>query len=194
MSQDIRKLKERIVAVEREIEAAKKTLAQLRLQVPREEFRDYEFLSRDAERVRLSQLFDGRHDLLVVHNMGRACPYCTLWADGFNGVLDHILDRTAFVLVSPDPPEVQREFARSRGWRLPMVSERHSTFSRDAGFLTGDASRLPGVSSFFRDESGRIRRVASATFQPGDDFCSLFSLFDLLEEPGNGWAPKLSYP
>ena len=33
------------------------------------------------------------HDrLLMIHNMGEACRYCTLWADGFNGFLPHLED------------------------------------------------------------------------------------------------------
>jgi predicted dithiol-disulfide oxidoreductase (DUF899 family) len=36
--------------------------------------------------VRLSELFAGKRDLFVIHNMGTSCRYCTMWADGFNGV------------------------------------------------------------------------------------------------------------
>ena len=40
--------------------------------------------------------------------MGRGCSYCTLWADGFNGLRHHFEDRAAFVVVSPDTPEQQK--------------------------------------------------------------------------------------
>jgi predicted dithiol-disulfide oxidoreductase (DUF899 family) len=31
--------------------------------------------------VRLSELFAGKADLILIHNMGTTCPNCTLWAD-----------------------------------------------------------------------------------------------------------------
>ena len=35
----------------------------------------------------------GEHDmLLLIHNMGQGCRYCTLWADGFTGFC-HIWNR-----------------------------------------------------------------------------------------------------
>src|SRR6516162_6332847 len=33
--------------------------------------------------------------LFVIHNMGAGCRNCTLWADGFNGMLRHIENRAA---------------------------------------------------------------------------------------------------
>jgi peroxiredoxin len=40
------------------------------------------------------------------------------------GIYNHLADRAAVVVVSPDPPEVQQRFAQSRGWKFPMVSHR----------------------------------------------------------------------
>lgn len=76
---------------------------------------DYAF-STAAGEVRLSELFGDKQDLFVIHNMGTSCPYCTLWADGYNGVYHHLADRAAFVVASPDDPQVQARFAASRGW------------------------------------------------------------------------------
>ncbi len=75
---------------------------------------DYEFAGQYGT-VRLSELFGDKSDLFVIHNMGRGCPYCTMWADGFNGVLPHLEDRAAFVVSTPDAPDVQRGFAEARG-------------------------------------------------------------------------------
>ena len=76
-----------------------------------EPVRDYEFTTAEGS-LRLSQLFGTKRDLLVIHNMGRSCPNCTLWADGFNGIYPHIVDRAVFVISSPDPPDVQQGFAQ----------------------------------------------------------------------------------
>ncbi|HEV2097343.1 MAG TPA: DUF899 family protein, partial [Stellaceae bacterium] len=86
-----------------------------------EEVPDYVFSNCDGA-VPISELFGDKADLIVIHNMGTTCPNCTLWADGFNGVYDHLANRAAFVVSSPDMPEVQKRFAASRGWRFPMVS------------------------------------------------------------------------
>ena len=124
--------------------------------------------------------------------MGKSCSHCTLWADGFNGVYQHLADRAAFVISSPDTPEVQQEFARSRGWRFPMVSHRDTSFAADMGYLNAKGGWMPGVSVFKRDGS-RILRVSDALFGPDDDFCTVWHLFNLLPEGWNGWKPKFEY-
>ena len=45
-----------------------------------------------------------------------------------------IADRAAFVIASPDPPDVQRSFAAGRGWRMSMVSHQGSSFAADMGY------------------------------------------------------------
>src|SRR4249920_2536188 len=49
-------------------------------------------------------------------------------AGGGNGVYDHLRNRAAFVLSSPDAPERQRQFAAGRGWRFPMISYEGTSF------------------------------------------------------------------
>ncbi len=156
-----------------------------------EPVQDYEFVTPDGS-VRLSQLFGDKRDLFVIHNMGRSCPNCTLWADGFNGIYHHIADRAAFVVSSPDPPEVQRSFAASRGWRFPVVSHQGSSFAADMGYRSSNGGWLPGV-SVFRREADRIVRVADTGFEPSDDFCTLWHLLDLLPEGVAGWHVKFAY-
>ncbi|MEJ8574878.1 DUF899 family protein [Microbaculum marinum] len=151
---------------------------------------DYVLQSTTGE-VRLSEAFGGKDDLIVIHNMGRSCPYCTLWADGYNGVYEHLADRAAFVVTSPDSPAEQAAFAQSRGWRFPMLSHRGSSFADDMGYR-GDNGWLPGTSVFRRDTGG-IVRVSDAGFSPGDDFCSLWHFLDLLDGGRRGWRPKYRY-
>jgi len=150
--------------------------------------------------VRLSALFGGRRDLLVIHNMGRGCSHCTMWADGFNGVYQHLANRAAFVMVNPDPVETQRAFAGDRGWRFPMVSYGDSGFGEAMGYRRADVpdeynSRgfEPGVSALRRDEDGRIWRVSDTDFGPGDQFCAVWPLLDLFPEGADGWSPKFRY-
>jgi len=108
-----------------------------------EEVRDYVFRTSNGS-VRLSELFADKPDLIVIHNMGSSCPYCTLWADGFNGLYEHIANRAAFVMASPDAPAMQKSFAAGRGWRFPMVSHPGTTFATDMGYRGEHSGWLPG--------------------------------------------------
>jgi predicted dithiol-disulfide oxidoreductase (DUF899 family) len=157
-----------------------------------EEVIDYVFAT-PGEPVRLSALFGAKHDLILIHNMGSACPYCTLWADGFNGIYHHLVERAAFVVSSPDPPQLQRAFAEERGWRFAMVSHAGTTFAADMGYRSETGRWLPGLSAF-RKEGGRILRVSDAPADVGDDFCALWHIFDLLPGGYEGFRPKIRYP
>lgn len=157
-----------------------------------QEVKDYT-LSTTRGTTRLSQLFGARKELFVVHNMGSSCPYCTLWADGYNGIYDHLADRAAFVVSTPDPPAVQARFARRRGWRFPMASHRGTTFAADMGYRSRSGGWLPGI-SVFRRQRGRLVRLSDTGSAPGDDFCALWHFLDLLPEGPAGWGPKFRYP
>jgi len=156
-----------------------------------QEVEKYEFATPEA-RVRLSELFGGKDDLIVIHNMGASCTYCTLWADGYNGIYPHLADRAAFVISSPDPPAAQKKFAASRGWRFPMVSHQGTSFAADMGYRSDAGRWMPGISVFRRDDR-RILRVADTPLHPGDDYCALWHMFDMLQGGPGDWAPKFKY-
>lgn len=155
-----------------------------------EEVGDYIFRTSDGDKS-LSGLFGDKDTLFVVHNMGRSCPSCTQWADGFNGLYDHLADRAAFVISSPDEPSVQAEFAASRGWRFPIVSHAGTDFAADMGYKW-ESGWGPGVSVFQRD-GDHVIRVSDAAFGPGDAFNPVWHFFDLIPEGANGWDAKFSY-
>ncbi|MDZ4181796.1 MAG: DUF899 family protein [Candidatus Cloacimonadaceae bacterium] len=184
---------DRISALEQEIMRTKTELYQLKRQVPRFEIPDYKLLKRDGSETTLSALFGAKNEMILVHNMGASCPYCTLWADGFTGIKQHLEDRAAFVVSTPDPPEKMNAFATSRGWNFETVSTSACTLKADLGFQLADGSYYPGVSTLFKDESGKIFHVAKAFFGPGDDFCALWYLFDLLPVENPDWSPKFKY-
>src|SRR4051812_40588375 len=91
-----------IEALENEIAEKMKELAALRRAETPKPISDYELIAWDGKRVKLSELFGGKDELILVHNMGKGCSYCTLWADSFIGITKHLEDRAAFVLTSPD--------------------------------------------------------------------------------------------
>lgn len=169
----------------------RQAMRKVQSEIEPQEVMDYNFktLSGDAS---LSTLFGGKEDLFVIHNMGASCAYCTLWADGYNGAYDHLANRAAFVISSPDAPDLQKRFAEKRGWRFPMVSHQGTSFAADMGYRSEKGSFLPGVSVFQR-RNGKIFRVSDSQLGPYDDFCAAWHLFDMLPEGANGWQPKFKY-
>jgi predicted dithiol-disulfide oxidoreductase (DUF899 family) len=182
---------EQLARYRRQIADLRKELRAAQAAVEPEEVKDYTFQKADGGTARLSELFGDKDTLLVIHNMGAGCPYCTLWADGFNGVYDHLRNRAAFVLSSPDAPAQQQKFAAGRGWRFPMISYEGTSFGEDMGYRV-DGQARPGV-SVLRRRDRKILRVADTGFEPGDDFCSVWHLFDLIPEGAAGWQPKFEY-
>ncbi len=89
-------------------------LAEARRAVEPESVSDHEFQTPDGP-VSLSSLFGQQDDLIVIHNMGEACRYCTLWPDGFIRLHDHLRSGTAFVVSSLDSHDVHRDVAASPG-------------------------------------------------------------------------------
>ena len=151
---------------------------------------DHALRDLDGSTVNLSELFGDRDDLLVVHNMGRGCRYCTLWADGFRGIADHVESRCAFVLCSDDEPETTAAFKAERGWNFRCVCGAGSGFAAAMGYRSDNGKPLPGVSAFHRWPDGAIMRTAHTPFGPGDDFCAVWPLLDLLNDGTAGFEPR----
>jgi predicted dithiol-disulfide oxidoreductase (DUF899 family) len=187
------KTDEQVDELEYQLQDIKQKLAELRRQRPREEIRDYRLLDSVGREASLSSLFGDQSSLILVHNMGRNCSYCTMWADGFNGLLPHLESRAAFALTSPDKPEAQKEFVQARGWNFPVYSTAGTSFTADMGFDDEKEGLMPGVSVFTKETGGKIYRVSRAEFGPCDNFCAVWHLFDLLPEGIDGWEPRLSY-
>jgi predicted dithiol-disulfide oxidoreductase (DUF899 family) len=178
---------------EESLKAIREQVVSLRKQVASAPVDDYELADLDGNPVTLSSLFGDKDDLILVHNMGKGCRYCTLWADGFVGLYKHLENRAAFALVSFDDPVTAREFSSGRNWPYRVLSNNGSTFARDMHFETSEGKPWPGVSTFHRDADGGISRVAYTYFGPGDDFCALWHMFDLLKDGTNGWEPQYAY-
>ena len=182
-------------AIEKELEEVTKQIQELqKKQVELKQkwgacdVQDYQLHDNDGP-VSLSKAF-GKHDTMVlVHNMGASCPYCTLWADGFESLYSYIEDgvpggetKAAFVVVSPDDPAKQYETADDRAWSFRMLSSKDTTLFKDLGFADDKDNPWPGV-SILKKEGDKITRVARDFFGPGDDYNSVFSFFRLM--PGS---------
>ena len=179
-----------------DLEKAKQKFLEACRGIGPERVQDYELQGPEGG-VRLSEMFGDKSDLILIHNMGSECPNCTLGADGLNGVLRHLVDRSAFVAVSPDSVEVQQSVRAKRGWDFEMYSAEGTTFIKDMGFESDEieynSNALPGVSTFRKNKDGTIDRIARDFFGPGDLYSSVGHLFDLLADGAGDWGAKLEY-
>lgn len=180
-------------AAEEQFQAAREKLLAVRRGQPPLKIKDYVLTTTHGKPVMLSDLFAGKDELMVIHNMGRGCAYCTLWADGFNGVWQHLANRVPFAVVTPDSAEKVKEFSMGRGWTFPIYSSHGTSFFPDLGFANEKGSPYPGVSTFKRNSDGSIVRTCFDYFGPGDQYCSVWHLMDLLPKGINEWEPKYKY-
>jgi predicted dithiol-disulfide oxidoreductase (DUF899 family) len=137
--------------------------------------------------VSLLELFGEKATLFVIHNMGQACRYCTLWADGLNGFVPHIESQFACMLASKDEPETQRQFANSRNWRFTMASHGGGEYIKEQTVIPGEEN-MPGMVCYIR-EGNSIFRKNSAVFGPGDEFCPQWNLLSLAGISTEEWTP-----
>jgi len=161
----------------------------------------------DFTDVRLSDLFTDGHDTLIVDHLmfvpedDEPCVMCSMWADGYNAVTPHILQRANFVLVAKAEIAKLRSFAQQRGWdRIRLLSSYDNTFNRDIGMEEADGAQDPGLSVFTRAADGAVyhRYTIGAEFDEHnnrgiDPYSPVWNLFDLLPQGRDDWFPSHDY-
>lgn len=180
-------MNEKVRELEKQLMELKGRLSEARRRAEPQSVEDYVFETAAGTR-RLSELFGDHSDLILIHNMGRSCNYCSLWADTLTGYADHLRQRCALVLVSGDSPKMMDETAMDRGWNFPLATDPDGRFSKDMGYFSDGYE--PGVSAFHKSADGSIVRTGTSWFGPGDDFCPIWHMFDLFPNGANGWEPK----
>ena len=180
----------KITELEKQIKGLTEQLNEMRRHAPPIEVRNYTFATVDGETT-LMDMFGELDKLLVIHNMGQGCRYCTLWADGFNGFLSHLESVMSVVLVSKDAPAIQRKFAFSRGWRFRMASHGGGEYLREQA-LSDDFDNMPGAVVYERKSDVILRRNRSV-FGPGDLYCSMWGLLALAGLGEDDWTPQYTY-
>jgi len=151
---------------------------------------NYQFDTLNGQ-VFLQDLFGSRDTLLIIHNMGQGCRYCTLWGDGLNPFLPHLESTAAVAMVSGDSPSIQREFSNSRQWRFRMLSHNKGKYYQDQ-VVTEAFENRPGIACYRKHDSG-IYKVAGAQFGPGDQYCSLWHILSLTGKTVQDWTPQYRY-
>lgn len=182
--------RKQIATLESQVFEMTQRLHQLRRQVEPAEVPNYSFETLEGKAT-LLELFAGRDRLVVIHNMGQGCRYCTLWADGFNGFLPHLENATAFVVVSKDNPETQRLFANSRNWRFRMASHGGGAYIKEQSAVPGE-NNMPGLATYIR-KGEKVFRLNGSAFGPGDQFCSIWHVLSAAGIDEAEWTPQFNY-
>jgi predicted dithiol-disulfide oxidoreductase (DUF899 family) len=154
---------------------------------------DYRFETSAGTRS-LTDLFDGRTQLLVYHFMfgpdwDEGCPSCSFWADNFNGIDVHLAHRdVTFLAVSRAPLQRLQQYRERMGWTFDWVSSFGTTFNEDFGVTNAatynyapveqPAEEMPGLSAFaLRD--GDVYHTYSCYSRGLDAFNGAYQLLDL---------------
>jgi len=156
---------------------------------------DHEFSHPNNKKVTLSELFGDRDELMVVHNMGKNCSYCSLWADGYSGITDQIESRCGFAVINMDTPADNKFRIAQRKWTFPLLSDVSGQFTKECGFESvqkADIGTCPlkcGISTFSKEEN-KIYQVAYSTeYGPFDTFSPIWHMFRLLPKGVGTWEP-----
>ena len=145
-----------------------------------------------AGKQTLSELFDGRSQLIVYHFMFDpswevGCPHCSLWADNFNPIIVHLNQRdVTMIAVSRAPYSKLAAYRKRMGWDFKWVSSSGTDFNFDysVSFTADELDEkealynfktlrpgMPereGASVFYKDPEGRVFHTYS-TYARGID-------------------------
>ena len=158
--------------------------------------------------VRLSELFSKPNRSLVIYHFmygkkqPKACPMCTAWIDGANGVAHHLAQNLDFAVVAAADIPTLRAHARVRGWdKLRLLSAGSSTFKYDLGSEDREGHQDSTVSVFIRDANGAVRhfytahpRMAPDIQERGIDLLTpIWHFMDLTPQGRGNWYTSLDY-
>ena len=158
--------------------------------------------------VRLSELFTiPDRSLIIYHFMygkrqTKACPMCTAWLDGANGVAHHLAQNLDFAVVAAADVPTLRAHARARGWdKLRLLSAGNSTFKYDFGSEDREGHQDSTLSVFTRDVEGTLRHfytahpwMAPEINERGIDLLApIWHFMDLTPQGRGNWYANLAY-
>lgn len=170
--------------------------------------KEYIFEGPDGKQT-LSELFDGRSQLVVYHFMfdpgwEAGCPSCSFWADNFNGIIVHLNQRdVTMIAVSRAPYSKIAAYRKRMGWDFKWMSSYNTDFNFDYdvsftseelaakkafyNFTTQDphSPEREGVTVFYKDPAGRIFHTYSAYARGIDMLNTAYHYLDLVPKGRN---------
>ena len=178
-------------------------LSEQRRALPWVKVEDYLF-GGPTKPVALSELFDGRSQLIVYHFMfdpewTDGCPSCSFLVDHVEGAQQHFEHRDiSFACVSRASIEKIEAYKRRMGWTFQWVSSFHNKFNFDFNVSftpemrakgrieynfeqapDPEVNELPGISVFIRQPDGAIYHTYSSYGRGGEVLLGTYDFIDL---------------
>jgi predicted dithiol-disulfide oxidoreductase (DUF899 family) len=196
--------RKRFLTREKELTHLRDRLTRERLELPWEPVEKQYVFDGPRGRETLPDLFAGRNQLVVYHFMfgpdwDAGCPSCSLFADGFNGIVVHLEQRgVSFVVVSRAPLAKLEAYRGRMGWSFKWVSSAGNDFNRDYQVLaTPDevaqgetqynyvvqrpfGTEMPGTSVFYKDAAGKVFHTYSTYGRGLDGFMVNYQFLDIV--------------
>ena len=166
-----------------------------------------------AGKETLSDLFDGRSQLIVKHFMygpewSEGCVGCSFEVDHVEGALPHLEHHdVTYVVVSRAPLAKIESFKKRMGWQFKWVSSHANDFNYDyhVSFTPDEIAKgeayynyetrkigideLSGRSVFYKDENGDIFHTYSAYARGGENFLGTYAFLDITPNGRNETGP-----
>ena len=193
-----------LLAKEKEFTKLRDELSKARRELPWEKVdKAYVFEGPDGKES-LSDLFDGRGQLIVYHFMygpgwDVGCKSCSYLADHFDPAIVHLNNRDVTMVAASRAPLKELEAFKERmGWAFKWVSSHESDFNRDfhVSFSQKEIDRGkvyynykkqsfpstegPGASVFHKDKRGNIFHTYSVYQRGLDMFISAYHYLDIV--------------
>ena len=193
--------RDELLTAEKEVTRAEDALAARRRRLPMVKFaNDYAFDTPDGTKT-LADLFDGRGQLIVYQFMDNGpddyCPGCTGFTNSVpvTGLPGMAEGGVTWVTVSDMPLAQIEAYKAQKGWTLPFVSSRGTSFAEDCGVGGGFM-----LSVFLRDGED-IYRTYNTTSRGVDRLVFVASMLDLTpygrqqdwEDSPDGWPQHPTY-
>jgi predicted dithiol-disulfide oxidoreductase (DUF899 family) len=206
-----------LLAAEKDLMHRSDQVAELRRKLPWVRVDKPYVFEGPSGKVSLADLFAGRSQLLVQHFMlapgwKEGCKSCSYMADHSDGMTAHLAQRDAtFVAISRAPYNEIEQFRKRMGWRFTWVSSNTNSFNYDFrvsftaeekakgevaynyGTEPYDNEEQPGVSVFYKDQSGDVFHTYSTYGRGVEVMMGTYRMLDLTpkgrdEAPGRGMA------
>ena len=192
-----------LLAKEKAFTRQRDELTRQRRELPWERV-DKEYVFEGAAGPRsLSDLFDGRSQLVVYHFMfgpdwEEGCKSCSFWADNFDPNVVHLKARdVTMVAVSRAPYDKLAAYKERMGWGFDWFSSGDSDFNFDFGVsfppeqleeagaynygsLPARVEEREGMSVFFKDANGEVFHTYSAYARGIDLLNTAYNYLDLV--------------
>ena len=191
-----------LLAKEKEFTRARDAISAARRDMPWESVEAAYVFDGPAGTRTLSDLFDGRDQLMVYHFMKgpgweAGCPSCSYLADHFDPAVIHLAQRdVSLVAVSRAPLAEIEPFRRRMGWTFPWYSSSGCDFNRDyhVSFTQEEidggevyynyertgfpATEAPGLSVFALGDDGAVYHTYSTYGRGLDMFLTTYHFLD----------------